>query len=149
MGISRDKTSHEERILPECQGETVKHLSGRETGRGRGGVRREDKRRKINYSVMDEMFPKAQLRPRHCCVINLPKKAGLGHQRGWRKSSLSLLPLSNSEGQQRLPSPHSEMTDHLGHQVRTGGSRRGEESLPLGHTGQVRIPPKSKPLACL
>lgn len=32
--------------------------------------------------------------------------------------------------------------EHLGHQVMTEAAGRVEESLPLGHTGQVGILPK-------
>lgn len=53
----------ESEFSPKRQGESVKLHSSRETGKGEGGVRREDKRGEINYYIMDEMFPKGQLRP--------------------------------------------------------------------------------------
>lgn len=36
LGINRDKTSHGEWILPKHQGESVKHHSSRDTGKGEG-----------------------------------------------------------------------------------------------------------------
>lgn len=129
-GLTGTKQVMESEFSPKRQGESVKLHSSRETGKGEGGVRTEDKRGKISNYIMDGMFPKGQLRPRHGLVINLPEKAARGHQMGWRESLSPLPRVPISEGRQWLPWPHSGPPGED-----RGTGQRGR------HPGQVRHRP--------
>lgn len=62
MGLTGTKQVTESKFSPYVKGNQWSITAVQKRGRGLGGRgRREDKRRKINYNVMDEIFPESWL----------------------------------------------------------------------------------------